>query len=276
MLAICAAELSLERGRARQCVEIDRGADPGSVEHVAQIADQAVGHIDRGAGDAAQRQAQRNARGRTRQRVLAGCKIGAFEPDPAQLVRDRQRRIAELAGDPDRIAAARSAATQRFPGRHFTEHRDAKIARTARRVAADEIDGMLIRQREKTARERRQPGFVDRGQRTRQQRPARRRAHRRQIRQVDRQRLVAERLGFRPGEKMAALDEHVDRRGDFETGRWRDQRRIVADAEHGVARRAPEVPLDELEFGQPASAARAVAASLSSTPLTYLCPSVPP
>ena len=94
-----------------------------------------------------------------------------------------------------------------------------------------EIDAVLVRQRDEPARERGEPGRRRPTAAHRQQRPARRRAHRRQIRQVDRQRLVAERLGFGVREEMAALDEHVDRHGEFAAGRWRDERRIVADAD---------------------------------------------
>ena len=47
--------------------------------------------------------------------------------------------------------------------RHFAEHRDAQIERAARRVAADEIDAVLIRERKKAARKAPQPVFIGAG-----------------------------------------------------------------------------------------------------------------
>ena len=61
-----------------------------------------------------------------------------------------------------------------------------------------------------TARECREPRRVGVGQRHREQRAARQRAHRGQVGQVDRKRLVAEPLWIGARDEMAAFDQHVD------------------------------------------------------------------
>src|SRR5205085_4643409 len=85
-------------------------------------------------------------------------------------------------------------------------------------------------------------------------------------------------------------------RGDGEVHAVGDvhQRAVVADAEHGIGGRPREVAGDEVEFGREGrhalplfrrgfatrgaatSSARTAAARRSSTPFTYLWPSVPP
>src|SRR5262249_32733971 len=63
-------------------------------------------------------------------------------------------------------------------------------------------------------------------------------------------------------------------------GAGTQQRGVVADAEHRGARAPREVPADDLELAghllRPRSSGRSFATSLSSTPFTYLWPSVPP
>ena len=60
-------------------------------------------------------------------------------------------------------------------------------------------------------------------------------------------------LGIGDGKEMAAFDQHVGRDRHLATGRWLEQRTIVADAKHGAgAGGLPtlEVLLDEVEFGE--------------------------
>ena len=160
-----------------------------------------------------------------------------------------------------------------------------------------------VGQGEEAAREGGEPRRRRLGQRAGQQRPARQRAHRRHVGQVHRQRLVPERLGIDVGEEMPALDQHVDRDRELAARRRREQRRIVAHAEHRAAARrrrkkrsissnsvSAAIAADRCLRGSQVARGRAqvatrvradlgariAAASLSSTPLTYLWPSVPP
>ena len=53
------------------------------------------------------------------------------------------------------------------------------------------------------------------------------------------------------GEKVAAFDQHVGRDGELHAGGRREQRAVVADAEHGAAGPRPlEVVFDQVEFGE--------------------------
>jgi hypothetical protein len=210
---------------------------------------------------------------------------------------EAQRRVAQLAGDVDIVARPRPGTQQRPPGRHIAQDRHAEIARTLRGVAADEFHAEALREREEAAREGREERRVAVGKRAGEQREARTRAHRRHVRQVDRERLVAEALRIGAGQEVPALHQHVDRRHEFE-GRVDAQHRTVVAHPHPhvrIARRAPEETIDQRELvhgglrrelgGQDGasprraaaiSAPRAVIASLSSTPFTYRWPSVPP
>ena len=69
---------------------------------------------------------------------------------------------------------------------------------------------MGVGERVEAARERREPGDVAFGQRAGEERPSRRRAHRRHVGKIHRERLVAELFRVRVGEEMAPADEHVD------------------------------------------------------------------
>ncbi len=180
---------------------------------MAEVADQAVGHIDRGA---ARRRAARGPAPRAARdapaRARSCANSAASRREPAQPVRERQRGVAQRARDPDRIAGLAPL------------RRSASPAGTSPRMVTQRLSGprvvspptrstpCAIGQREEAPRERAEPAASADRQRPGQQRPARRRAHRRHVGQVDRERLVAERFGFGAGEKMAALDQHVDRR----------------------------------------------------------------
>ena len=135
--------------------------------------------------------------------------------------------------------------------RHFADDRHAEIARPARRVAADQLDAEALGQSAKTRGERGEPVVVGVGQRAGQQRPTRRRAHRREIRQVDRQRLVAKPLGIGAGEEVPAFHQHVDRQHELRARRRARSRRAsspMPTRTARIARRAAEIALDQLEL----------------------------
>ena len=151
----------------------------------------------------------------------------------------RERRVAEHARHVDVVAHPRARAQQRAAGRHLAHDRHAKRERAARRVAADEVDAVGVRERVEAARERREPGGVAVGQRAGEQRPFRRRAHRRHVGKVHRERLVAEVFRVGVGEEMAPAHQHVDRHRELAGRRRREERRIVADGRGAPRPRAP-------------------------------------
>ena len=73
------------------------------------------------------------------------------------------------------------------------------------------IDAVRVREREKAARERLEPAAVASGSAPASSAQRGRRAHRRDVGEIHRERLVPERLGIGAGEEMPALDQHVDR-----------------------------------------------------------------
>ena len=124
--------------------------------------------------------------------------------------------------------------------------------------------------------------FVRRRQRERERRPARRRAHRGEVGKVDRERLVAERLGVGAGQEMPAFDQHVGGDRQLQAGVGPQQRAIVADPHQRVPGGPIEEAADDFEFVQTlvrvraTSSGRSATAIFSSTPLTKRWPSVAP
>ena len=90
--------------------------------------------------------------------------------------------------------------------------------RSARRVAADELDTMPFRECVEAAREGRQPSFVDVRQRTGEKRPPGLGTHRRHVGKIHCERLVAKLLRIDVGEEMPACDQHVDRNRELAPG----------------------------------------------------------
>ena len=194
-----------------------------------------------------------------------------------------ERCAAELAGDPDVVAGARAAAIERDARRHFADRHDADGAqRRARGVAADQLDAEALGEREEAGGKFGQPVLLHRRQADREQRPARRRAHRSEVRKVHRERLVPEGARCGVGGEMAALHQHVGRQGELEAGVGTQQRAVVPHAEQRAFGRAREIARDELELGQAGLRARATssgrrrAAIFSSTPFTKRWPSAAP
>ena len=164
-------------------------------------------------------------------------------------MRQRQRCIPQATGHPDFIAGLRTAAAQRLLRRHLAEDGHAQIERPARGVATDQLHAMLLRQREKTRTELRQPRFIRLGQRNRQHSPARRGAHRRHVRQIHRQRLVPEQERVGIGQKMRAAYQHVRGHREHVALTRLQQRGVVAHAEQRAGRSAGEIAADQVEFG---------------------------
>jgi hypothetical protein len=115
--------------------------------------------------------------------------------------------------------------------RHVAEHGDAEVERAARRIAADERAVVTFREREEAVAKCFEPRFIGARQRERERECVRLRAHRGEVRQIHRERLVAERVWIDIGEEVAAFDQHVRRNGELMAGGRRDERAVVADAE---------------------------------------------
>ena len=183
---------------------------------------------------AAQRDAERDSRlrpfSRARAQPAAAGDVGAAVDRS-----ERERRIAELTRYIDDVAGARTA--PRSAVRRAVRRRvDAKRARTARRVATDQLDVVLARQRDEAEHER----TIHRGSAAGSA-PAsntnRGNAPIAASPTVDGERLVAERPADRRQRGMPALDEHVDRHYVFHAGRRREDGAVVADADADVALR---------------------------------------
>ncbi len=109
---------------------------------------------------------------------------------------------------------------------------------------------MVIGTVEKAPREGFDPVDVRRWQRGGKQRPARQGAHRGHVRKVYGKGLPTQRFRLGAGQKMRVLDQQVRRDDEFMARRGRDQRAVIPDSEHRVARRSPEEALDQREFGR--------------------------
>jgi len=169
----------------------------------------------------------------------------------AQVAGQRQSGVAERAADPDIVAVARGIAAQGLPRQQFTENGDADRQRAAGRIAADQFAVEGIGQREQAGGKCREPLAIRVGQRQRQREGHRPGAHRRQIRQIDRQAFMTERMRFGTRKKVPSFDQHVRRDRRLHARRGGDQRAVVADAQHGPAGfGALKIVFDQVEFGK--------------------------
>ena len=94
---------------------------------------------------------------------------------------------------------------------------------------------MRVRERMEAPGEVVEPVLAHLGQRQREQCPGGLGAHRREIAQVDGERLVPDRPARRAGEEVPALHQRVGRRDERAPRGHVEQRRVVADAEQHVA-----------------------------------------
>jgi hypothetical protein len=107
------------------------------------------------------------------------------------------------------------------------------------RVAANQFAAVAVGEREEPFAEGGEPRFVRFRQRERQRERLRLRAHRGEVRQIHRERFMAERFGIDIGEEMAAFHQHVRRYRQHFARTRREQRAVVADAKRscgGVGR----------------------------------------
>ena len=242
-----------------------------------QVAGQAVAEVDRGAGQATQRQAGLHAR---RRAVQAVTQLGRSRAALAPL-RQAAGGVAQGAGDPDVLARARAAAQQGLPGRHQAVGGDRHRQRAARGVAADQRDTVLPGQIEEAIEEALYPRRIGLRQRQRQGAPRRLRPHRSEVGEIHRQRLPADVRRRCAAREVDAVVQRICGDDELPPRRWRQQRGVVADAQHHVVA-APGAGADAVDQGELArhqdrrgacaSAVRQSAAAWSSTPLTKVWP----
>ncbi len=151
---------------------------------------------------------------------------------------------------PDVVAEPGPIPAQRLFREHLTKDRDAQIQWTAGGVTADQLAAMGIGQGKQAGRKRPQPALIGLRQRQGQREGQRSRPHGSQVRQIDRERLVAQRGRIDISKKVARLDQHVGRDGQCSGRNRRQQRAIVTDAQQGISSRtrAFEMPPDQVEF----------------------------
>ena len=215
-----------------------------------QIAEQAVGDIDRARRHAAQRDAERNARLRLLHRQPRALERRAIERDRAAKRFEREARVAERAAHVQVVAGLRARAQQGLAVRHLAEHGDADVERALGRVAADQFALVRVGEREQAARETAEQLLVDARQGQRQRERHRTRSARGQIAEVDGQRLVAQPLWRHGGQKVTAFDQHVARHRQLHAGRGGEQRAVVAHTQRGACHGAGEVFRDQIEFAE--------------------------
>ena len=117
---------------------------------MADISDQTVAHINGGAGQAAQCQAQSHSGiGPLQALARLGQQIGRQCDAPEQTLQ-RQMRVAELAADINLVAHLRAAAQQWLPF-GLAEDGDADVQRALGGVATDQLAAVGIGQREQAA-----------------------------------------------------------------------------------------------------------------------------
>ncbi|OIQ85252.1 hypothetical protein GALL_329270 [mine drainage metagenome] len=235
-------------------------AHAAGLEHMVEVAEQAVGNVDRAGGDAAQAKPQAHprrglvhARLQRRQRIAGQCPF-------ASAMAQRQARVAGGAADPQLVAGTCPAAAQGETRADQAHDRDAHIQRPLRRISAHEFDVVGVRQGEQSGAEAGEPDGVG-GRKGQCQRERQRlRPHGGEVRQIHRQRLVAklERIGSR--QEMPALEQHVGRDGQLPAGRDVQQGAVIPHAEHSAARGAGEIAGDEIEFAEGGSHIPIVAA----------------
>src|SRR3989442_8525079 len=171
--AFVADETAIQDCGTRQRRELQGCADARGVEDVAEIADEAIGNIDRRSRDAAQPLSQLDPRCGPQQRAFTLRELVGSKGYTAPMMRHTDRRVAQRSGDEHRVTGAGAAPAQRLSRRRLAEDRHAEVERTLGRVAADQVHAVCIGKREETARERSNPRRVGVRQRTREQRPAR-------------------------------------------------------------------------------------------------------
>ena len=186
----CVAQFDI----TRQAVELDLGADATGAHDMPEIGEQSVTDVDRTAGDATQG-ATDSEQGRRsveridpmpRARILLLLSIASGHRRVTKIC-ESGRRFTETTANQDRITDAGTGTRQRLPGRNMTKRGDGDRQWSARGVATDQGHLMHCCQFGESARKIAHPIGIGFRQAQGDQGPCRRRTHRGEIRQVDRQ-----------------------------------------------------------------------------------------
>jgi hypothetical protein len=238
-----------QRRRCRQGLEVDFTADAARGAQVLEVCQQAIRHIHAGMRDRVDAHTRRNPRHRT----IQTCTQYRVDQRTTSPLRQRTAGITQRAGHPHVVANAGTAATQRATRFDQTVHGDADRQRSARRIAADEGDAVLRGELEEAVEEGVHPRYITRRKGQRQRAPRGLRAHRGEVRQVDRECLPADIDGSRVVWEMDAAVDRVGRDHQLLTGRHLHDGGVIADAQdHIVARgSAAANALDQFELRAP-------------------------
>ena len=235
--------------RDRQRARVERDAHVRGVRDLPHAVGEPVAQIDAGRRGTVPSEQHSHADARLGTQVLrlarADLKVGPYvgslyigtvgadlQVRPCLQRSQPHQRVANRSRHEHVVARARAGARQHAPrsnGADRSHVHDQRSGRT-RDVAADQAHAVRCRQRQNAVEHPVDDDHFERvRQHEREQRGARRRAHRRQIAQVHRQRAVPDRVGRHEAPvEMNALDLHVGRE-DLERAALRfDHRRIVA------------------------------------------------
>ena len=170
---------------------------------------------------------------------------------PGALFAQRQGRPAERSRNPNVIARLRPIAPQGGRRIDFAKDGDGNGQRATGRIASHQLKAKTIGQCMQPAGETTQPDLVNPRQGNRQQIGQGSRPHCCQIRQVDRERLMAKRLRVDFRDEMRPLDKHIGRDGEPRSGDAGGQQgAVIANPQFGPLRppRPHKVPRDEVKL----------------------------
>ncbi len=166
-----------QRGAQRQARRLDHQAHARGRGDVPAVGEQAVGDVQRRAGQPAQRLAEGQLRLRrpvARQQLRVAR---AHRRARAEHQRQRGGRLAGRPADAQQVARPGARAQQRLPGRQGAEYSDVDVQRAAGGVAADQRQPAGARHHVEAAGEGLQPGRLGGRQGQRQGEAQRRGAH---------------------------------------------------------------------------------------------------
>jgi hypothetical protein len=205
----------------RQVRRFSAGGNSGLFEDVAEVGEQAVGHVDRRSGHALQ----------PRPSSTRGCgRCRAARQSPRSWVRSAPCGPAGGRGPARRGRAGRKPRSRRRLWRR-SRRRAATDSGTSPKIVTQKLRGPRVVSPpirsmpnsvgagEEAAGEGGDPRFIGVRQGGGQRRPARPRAHRRHVGDIHREGLPAEVRGVGVGQEMRALHQHVGGDHQFLTGR---------------------------------------------------------
>src|SRR5579875_163194 len=243
-----------ERARYRQLVIMQLRSATACTRELASVTEQAIGHVDAGAGEPAQPPPERDSRRRKEEPLgELARRFRIRDGEPRLLYPETGRRVPRRAAHEQHVSRRAAGARERRPAFDRAENLQARREGSRSRVAAHDCDTEAPRERVEAAAELGQPALIRPRQRQSEQRPGGLRAHRRHVAQIDRKRAMADRGGGRTGGEVHALDERIDGGDEVAACRTVDERGVVADTQtHVPARRtaAAEETIDQLEFAE--------------------------